>query len=179
MAGGSAPLDDQGRPLKNNYGLKLTFSILEIISCNLISLICGIIGCINTTKANTAYNEGRWEDFKSSAKSATVSLWIGLVGVILQIIALVAFVMMGFMLEEYIDDGVSSYPYDYGSSIREDYSRDYDDIDPDTQSDLDDSEDIEDSEDAGDSDYEVAFPADMFINDTQNVQLAAWSFPFR
>lgn len=91
----SAPLDKNGQPMKNNFGMKLTFSILEIISCNLISLILGIISCVFTCKANTAYKEGRWEEFKSSAKTSAITLWIGLVGVIIEIIALIVALVLG------------------------------------------------------------------------------------
>ena len=77
---GVAPVDAKGNPLKNNFGMKMTFSILEILTCcgcNILTMIMGIIGCVFTTKANNAYKEGRWEEFKSQAKAATISLWIG------------------------------------------------------------------------------------------------------
>ena len=80
---GNMPMGDNGKPLKNHFGLKLTLSILQIISCNLLSLICGIIACVNTVKANNSFKQGRWEAFKSSAKAATLSLWIGLAGFII------------------------------------------------------------------------------------------------
>lgn len=62
---------------KNRFGMKLTFSILEIISCNLLTFIMGIISCVYTSKANTSYKEGRWEDFKSQAKTSAICLWVG------------------------------------------------------------------------------------------------------
>ncbi len=75
---GYPPTGLNGTPMKNRFGLKLTASILEMISCNLGSLICGIIGCVFTTKANAAYNEGRWEEFKSARKTSAIALWVGL-----------------------------------------------------------------------------------------------------
>ena len=63
---GNPPLDKNGNPVKNRFGLKLTASILEIIGFNLITFICGIIGCVYTTKANAAYQEERWDDFLSA-----------------------------------------------------------------------------------------------------------------
>ena len=74
---GNPPLDKNGNPVKNRFGLKLTASILEIIGFNLITFICGIIGCVYTTKANAAYQEERWDDFLSAKKTSAVSLWIG------------------------------------------------------------------------------------------------------
>lgn len=72
-----APFDQNGRPIPNRFGMKLTFSILEMVLCNILSLICGIIGCVFTVKANTAYKERRWEDFKNHAKASAIALWIG------------------------------------------------------------------------------------------------------
>ncbi len=74
---GNPPLDKNGNPVKNRFGLKLTASILEIIGLNLVTFICGIIGCVYTTKANAAYQEERWDDFLSAKKASAVSLWIG------------------------------------------------------------------------------------------------------
>ena len=48
--------------------MKLTFSILEMISGNLISLICGIIACVFTCKANTAYKEGNGKNLSRTRK---------------------------------------------------------------------------------------------------------------
>lgn len=127
---GSAPLDSNGNPMKNRFGMKLTFSILEIISCNLISLICGIIACVYTTKANTSYKEARWEDFKSQAKTSAVCLWIGLVGVILEVIVSIVLIVAGVSaysaLDElgYYDYYEDDYDYDLASPIidSDDYS---------------------------------------------------------
>lgn len=89
----TVPLDKNGQPLKNNYGMKLTFSILEILcccGCNLITMIMGIIGCVFTNKANSAYKEGNWDEYKAKSKSASICLWVGLgfavVGIILNIL---------------------------------------------------------------------------------------------
>lgn len=83
--GYSGPVGDDGKPLKNRFGMKLTFSILEILSCNLVTFILGIVACVNTAKANTSYKEGRWQDFKSQAKVSAVCLWVGLAAFILGI----------------------------------------------------------------------------------------------
>ena len=103
------PVDEKGRPLKNRFGMKLTFSILEIISCNLISLIMGILGCVFSSKANTAYQEGRWEDFKSAAKSATIVLWIGLGGILLSVVISVLVLVAFFQAIEPYQDEILEY----------------------------------------------------------------------
>ena len=92
----------------------MVFSILEIISCNLITLIMGIIGCVFTTKANNSYKENRFEEFKSQAKTATICLWIGFASFIIGIIGIIAIVAIG---SSAIDDATSSYGnYSSGSS---------------------------------------------------------------
>lgn len=107
-----APVDEKGRPLTNRFGMKLTFSILEIISCNLISLIMGIIGCVFTTKANNAYKEGRWEDFKSAAKTATIVLWVGFGGFIVSLIFQIIVIVMAWQMIEPYQSEISDF-YEY------------------------------------------------------------------
>lgn len=60
---GTENQQNYGQALKNNYGMKLTFSILEILcccGCNIVTMIMGILGCVFTSQANSAYKEGRW-----------------------------------------------------------------------------------------------------------------------
>lgn len=120
---GSQPLDGNGRPIPNRFGMKLTFSILEIICCNLISLVCGIIGCVYTTKANNAYNEGKWEEFKSHAKTSAICLWIGLGGFILEIIIAIFVIILSFG----IVSEVSRHPEAYTYHSNEEYDDLFDD----------------------------------------------------
>lgn len=108
---GGTPLNKNGQPVPNRFGMKLTFSILEIISCNLISFICGIIGCIFTCKANTAYKEGRWNDFLSHAKASAISLWIGLVGIVLRIIFIIVICVLSFSTFKTIMEDPSKIEY--------------------------------------------------------------------
>lgn len=112
---GEMPMDKNGNPLKNRFGMKLTFAILEIICCNLISIVCGIIAIVNNSKANTAYQQGRWDEFKSSAKTATISLWIGFVGVILNIVLII----LGFVAFYYAGSLMENSVYDYSDSVYE------------------------------------------------------------
>ncbi len=118
---GGVPVDEKGQPLKNRFGMKLTFSILEIISCNLISLIMGILGCVFTSKANSAYKEGRWEEFKSSAKTATVVLWVGLGGIILSLFMWIIMIVAAVQEIEPYEDEFSSIMENGGNA-------DYDDL---------------------------------------------------
>ena len=118
---GGAPLDKNGQPMKNRFGMKMTFAILEIIFCNLISLICGIIACVFTAKANTSYKEGRWEDFKSQAKTSAICLWVGLAGVIIAIIVSIASVVVALKTVDSVQDDLYDYEFNY-----EDYDYDYD-----------------------------------------------------
>lgn len=55
----------------------------------MITAILGIIACIFTAKANTAYQEGKWEEFKNYAKTSAICLWTGLGSFILGAILLV------------------------------------------------------------------------------------------
>ncbi|MEE0117224.1 MAG: hypothetical protein UEP82_06370 [Lachnospiraceae bacterium] len=150
---GNVPLDKKGQPLKNRFGMKLTFSILEMISGNLISLICGIIACVFTCKANTAYKEGKWEEFKSNAKISNIFLWIGL-GVCLAfyVIVIILIAAVGLSVLPFVGSGnsgssVGSGSYDYYDE--QDYNY-YDDDDADEEETDEDADewDEEDTEDA-------------------------------
>ncbi len=77
MGYGMAPFDPNGRPIPNRFGMKLTFSILEMLCCAFPALVCGIVGCVYTVMANASYRERRWEDFKRQARVSAIALWIG------------------------------------------------------------------------------------------------------
>lgn len=119
-----------GQPLKNNYAMKLTFSILEILcccGCNIVTMIMGIIACVHTTQANSAYKEGRWEDFKAKSKSASILLWIGLgVEVVVLVISILAWTIGG-MGQEFVAGFEQGYDVatDYGDDDDYDYDYDY------------------------------------------------------
>ena len=150
---GNVPLDKKGQPLKNRFGMKLTFSILEIISGNLISLICGIIACVFTCKANTSYKEGKWEEFKSNAKISNIFLWIGL-GVCLAfyVIVIILIAAVGLSVLPFVGSGnsgssVGSGSYDYYDEQDYNYYDDDDADEEETDEDADEWEE-EDTEDA-------------------------------
>lgn len=96
---GRPPVDENGNPMKNNYAMKLVFSILEMLSfflCNIFSLILGILGCVFTCKANEAYKRGDAEAFKSAKTTSTVCLWIGFAFNVIQAILLAIYLVFFF-----------------------------------------------------------------------------------
>ena len=122
---GQGPVDNNGRPIPNNFGLKLTFSILVTI---FLSKIFGILSIVFTCLQNKAYKEGRWDDFKNKRKLSNVFLWIGLIlGIIMFVVSIVFAGAIfkeaynAFSDYEYSDD------YDYDDSDDSDYDFDYDD----------------------------------------------------
>lgn len=123
---GGAPLDKNGQPMKNRFGMKLTFSILEILCCSIITLIGGICGCVFTVKANSAYKEGRWEDFKSHAKKATIFLWVGFAGVILSLVLGIVVVAISIVDVTTSGSGNDDYSYSYEYEYDDDDDYDYD-----------------------------------------------------
>ena len=137
---GQGPVDNNGRPIPNNFGMKLTFSILITI---FLSKIFGILSIVFTCLQNKAYKEGRWDDFKNKRKLSNVFLWIGLIlGIIMFVVSIV---FAGAIFKEvynavsdydYSDDYDYDYDYDYDDSDDSDYDFDYDDAsDTDSESD--------------------------------------------
>lgn len=137
---GQGPVDNNGRPIPNNFGMKLTFSILVTI---FLSKIFGILSIVFTCLQNKAYKEGRWDDFKNKRKLSNVFLWIGLIlGIIMFVVSIV---FAGAIFKEvynavsdydYSDDYDYDYDYDYDDSDDSDYDFDYDDAsDTDSESD--------------------------------------------
>lgn len=133
---GQGPVDNNGRPIPNNFGMKLTFSILLTI---FLSKIFGILSIVFTCLQNKAYKEGRWDDFKNKRKLSNVFLWIGLIlGIIMFVVSIV---FAGAIFKEVYNavsdyDYSDDYDYDYDDSDDSDYDFDYDDAsDTDSESD--------------------------------------------
>ena len=115
---GQGPVDANGKPIPNNFGMKLTFSILVTI---FLSRIFGILSIVFTCQQNSAYKEGRWDDFKNKKKLSNVFLWIGLVvGVLLFILSIALF---GVAVKETFDM-VDYYEYSYSYDDDEDEDED-------------------------------------------------------
>lgn len=160
--GGTPPTGKNGKPLANHFGMKMTFSILEILcccGCNIVTMIMGILGCVFSTQANTAYKQGSWDEYKSKARMATIFLWIGLgIGV----------VYLGMFAYEWTAGGYSDIFWDAYyealgetdvSSTRDDPGYQFDDTDDydyDYSYNDDDSQDSEDTSDSGAGGTEAA-----------------------
>lgn len=74
-------VDESGKPLKNRFGMKLAFAVLEILSlffCNIITMVLGIVALVLICAANNNYKKGEIKEFKSNAKISAILLWIGL-----------------------------------------------------------------------------------------------------
>ena len=148
---GQGPVDNNGKPIPNNFGMKLTFSILVTI---FLSKIFGILSIVFTCLQNKAYKEGRWDDFKNKRKLSNVFLWIGLIlGIIMFIVSIV---FVGAVFKEAYN-AARDYSYSY-----DDYDYDYDDSDDDF--DYDDSSDSDSDYVYGDSTFDFDSVEDMTIN---------------
>ncbi len=133
------PMGKNGQPLKNSFGMKMTFSILEILcccGCNIITMIMGILGCVFTTQANNAYKEGRWDEYQSKKKSASIFLWIGLgIAVVYLFVTIYEWTAGGYsdiFWDAYYEalgestGGSTGSGYDYDYDDTDDYDYDYD-----------------------------------------------------
>lgn len=121
------PLGKNGQPLKNTFAMKLTFSILEMLcccGCNLITMVLGIVSCVLTTQANTAYKECRWDEYREKSKTSSILLWIGLGIAAVYLCINIVFVMIGGT--DLLTDIVEEYEAEYGAVVDDDYDYDYD-----------------------------------------------------
>ena len=153
---GQGTVDNNGRPIPNNFGMKLTFSILVTI---FLSKIFGILSIVFTCLQNKAYKEGRWDDFKNKRKLSNVFLWIGLIlGIIMFVVSIV---FAGAIFKEVYN---AFGDYDYSDDYDYDYDYDYDDSDDDF--DYDDASDTDSESDYvyGNSTFDFDAVEDMTIN---------------
>lgn len=120
---GGTVIDSNGKELKNRFGLKLTFSILEMLCCctSCITLIMGIIACVFTCKANNCYKESRYEEFKSKAKTSTILLIVG------GVFAAIAIIINAVTLVSMSKDGFwDEFMYEYERALEEELGTDVD-----------------------------------------------------
>lgn len=151
---GQGPVDSNGRPIPNNFGMKLTFSILITI---FLSKIFGILSIVFTCLQNKAYKEGRWDDFKNKRKLSNVFLWIGLIlGIIMFVVSIV---FAGAIFKEVYN---ALGDYDYSDDY--DYDYDYDDSDDDFDYDDASDTDLESDYVYGNSTFDFDAVEDMTIN---------------
>lgn len=123
----------QDRPLRNRFGMKLTFSIVGIVMglllmcVNLVlgglSLAVSIVALVFTCLQNNRFQAGNWQSFRHYAKISAIFLWIDLglwvVYLILFIIVIVFAVAMG---NTFFDGIKESEPYSVSSEIEEIFS---------------------------------------------------------
>lgn len=76
---GGAMVDAAGNPLKSHFAVQLVFAIIEILLCcfSPIAMVLGIIALVFAVQANTAFNMGRAEEFKTKSKTSNILLIVG------------------------------------------------------------------------------------------------------
>ena len=84
------PLDENGEPIRNRFGLKLTISIILLI----VALPLGILPLIFTLQQNSSYTRGDWEAFRRNRRRANVFLWLSGILEVLIIAAIAALVIL-------------------------------------------------------------------------------------
>lgn len=178
------PVGKDGKELKNRFGMKLTFSILEIVtilSCNLLTGILGIIACVFTVKADSSFKEKRWDDFKSQAKTSAILLWVGFAGFILEMIVFIIFYAFIFSMASVDLDDIEDYAtygenFEYAIEESDDLDDSYADADTET-------EEKETESEASESDNsEVAAASEVqagtgFTDPTITINGATMTFP--
>lgn len=127
---GQPPMDEKGRPLRNRFGMKLTFSILGIVAGLLIMcgnlllgaipLILSIVALVFACMQNKEYKVGNWQSFRNYARISAVLLWIDMavwiIYLILFIIGLVALLSFG---NQYFDGLKQHDDYTYNTEYVE------------------------------------------------------------
>lgn len=68
------------KEMRNPFSRNLALSILEILSIWPFTVICGMISCIYTARANTSFLDGRIADFQEENKKVKTGLWAGFAG---------------------------------------------------------------------------------------------------
>lgn len=84
----AVPLDKKGRPLKNRFGMKMVFSVIELF----FATLWGVLGLIFTCMANNAYQKRDWDGFKSKSRLASIMLWVGFAVCLIEVAVLGVFI---------------------------------------------------------------------------------------
>lgn len=84
----TVPLDKKGRPLKNRFGMKMVFSVIELF----FATLWGVLGLIFTCMANNAYQKRDWDGFKSKSRLASIMLWVGFAVCLIEVAVLGVFI---------------------------------------------------------------------------------------
>lgn len=119
---GGVPLDKYGRPFKNNFGMKLAFSIIEMVvgvglTCarswcfGMIPLGLAIIACVMVCMQNKHYREGNWSSFLSAKRASNALMWVAfgfyIVFLVLVIVVVVIALVAGVSLLEELGPDLS------------------------------------------------------------------------
>lgn len=110
MNNGGPPLDGRGRPMKNSFEMKLTFSIIEMVvglaltlmrswCFGLIPLILAAVACVMVCMQNKHYKEGNWSSFVSAKRASAALLWVAfgfdVVFLVLIVVAVILLLVAG------------------------------------------------------------------------------------
>ncbi len=195
---GQPPLDQKGRPVPNNFGMKLTFGIIEIVASLLITLgsswcvgivplVLSVIATVYVCLQNSEYHAQHWDLFVSRRKVSNVLLWVSfgiMAAFVLVVIILAVLIVAGVLsFSDYLNR--SGLDLDKLNDIYENRS-DYDDLKDDLNDDIDDllddlgdqlddledgglDDDYDDYDDGHDHDSSHAGPADIEDMHGQNV----------
>ena len=80
-------------------------------------MIMGIIGCVFTSKANSAYKSGDVQEYKRNSKSATICLWIGFA---IALVWLVFSIIFSVLYSNDIEDAFME-GYNEAAGVSDDY----------------------------------------------------------
>lgn len=164
-----SPYETYGKPLKNYFGLKLTFSIIAIVigalmfvgsvSFGVFYLGFAVVACVFTCLQNRDYKAGYWQNFRRNRTLATIFLSISLV---LDALLLILAVFLAFFVL-FKFSSVSGGHHSYPDSIIEEIIGDHND-----GSDHNGSSDDYGEHDTDDTNGDTDFDVDQYgINDLE------------
>lgn len=167
MGFGQPPLDKKGRPIPNNFGMKLTFAIIEVLFAFWVSfkgsacigvapLVVSVIALVFVCLQNSEYKAGNWDGFVSRRKVSNILLWVafGLLMVyVLLVLLAVILILVG------VNTALSSYIQNSGVDLddlrdSDGYYYDQDQLEDDIDKLLDDLDDDDDDDDWDDDDHD-------------------------
>lgn len=164
---GQPPLDKKGRPVPNNFGMKLTFGILEIVvslymtlqgswCVGIVPLVLSVIATVYVCLQNSEYKAQHWDSFVSRRKVSNVLLWVsfGIMAAFILLVIILAILLVAGVLSfsDYLNR--SGLDLDKLNDIYENRS-DYDGLQDDMDDLLDDIDDqLDQFEDGNSDDYD-------------------------
>lgn len=170
------PVNKKGQPVPNNFAMKLTFAIIELLVTfvimtslsiwGIITLVLAIFALISVCLQNKEYNAQNWNSFLLRRNVSNVLLWVTfgmeMLWIVLIVVGLIILMTLG---PSFINGltGNSDSILNPDSSYHSDYYGNEDGVSDELQDLLDDLHDMEDGdEEDGDDDAEIP---DGFIED--------------